>query len=98
MSNADRESVRRGVDVGATHLALVVSDLERSMAFYARYAGMQVVHRRHDPGGRPARDDGQQSGAKGDGGARLGMRRLEEPGRPATRGCGGHDRQCGPCP
>jgi catechol 2,3-dioxygenase-like lactoylglutathione lyase family enzyme len=52
VSNADREPARRSVDVGATHLALVVSDLERSIAFYARYAGMQVVHRRHDPGGR----------------------------------------------
>lgn len=41
----------RRVDIGATHLALVASDLERSIAFYERYAGMQVVHRRADPGG-----------------------------------------------
>jgi len=33
-------------DVGLTHVALVVSDLERAISFYARYAGMQVVHRR----------------------------------------------------
>jgi catechol 2,3-dioxygenase-like lactoylglutathione lyase family enzyme len=33
-------------DVGLTHVALPVTDLERSVAFYARYAGMQVVHRR----------------------------------------------------
>jgi catechol 2,3-dioxygenase-like lactoylglutathione lyase family enzyme len=33
-------------DVGLTHVALVVSDLDRSIPFYARYAGMQVVHRR----------------------------------------------------
>jgi catechol 2,3-dioxygenase-like lactoylglutathione lyase family enzyme len=38
-------------DVGATHLALVVSDLDASVAFYARYARMQVVHERKDPNG-----------------------------------------------
>jgi catechol 2,3-dioxygenase-like lactoylglutathione lyase family enzyme len=35
-------------DVGATHIALTVSDLDASIAFYARYAGMQVVHDRKD--------------------------------------------------
>jgi catechol 2,3-dioxygenase-like lactoylglutathione lyase family enzyme len=35
-------------DVGATHIALPVSDIDRSIAFYAAYADMQVVHRRHD--------------------------------------------------
>jgi catechol 2,3-dioxygenase-like lactoylglutathione lyase family enzyme len=34
------------VDVGLTHVALPVQDLDRSAAFYARYAQMQVVHRR----------------------------------------------------
>lgn len=38
-------------DVGATHLALVASNLERSIAFYERFAGMQIVHQRSDPGG-----------------------------------------------
>jgi catechol 2,3-dioxygenase-like lactoylglutathione lyase family enzyme len=33
-------------DVGLTHVALCVTDLERSIAFYARYAGLEVVHRR----------------------------------------------------
>ena len=33
-------------DVGLTHVALVVSDLDASIPFYERYAGMQVVHRR----------------------------------------------------
>lgn len=33
-------------DVGLTHIALPVSDMDRSVAFYERYAGMQVVHRR----------------------------------------------------
>jgi catechol 2,3-dioxygenase-like lactoylglutathione lyase family enzyme len=33
-------------DLGLTHVAFAVRDLERSIAFYARYAGMQVVHRR----------------------------------------------------
>ena len=34
------------MDVGLTHVALPVSDLEASAAFYARYARMQVVHQR----------------------------------------------------
>uniref|UniRef100_A0A832H745 VOC family protein n=1 Tax=Oscillatoriales cyanobacterium SpSt-402 TaxID=2282168 RepID=A0A832H745_9CYAN len=36
------------VDIGLTHIALPVSELERSIEFYAAYAGMQVVHRRID--------------------------------------------------
>ncbi len=36
-------------DVGFTHVALTVSDMEKSIAFYAKYAGMTVVHRRTDP-------------------------------------------------
>jgi len=35
-------------DHGVTHVALPVSDLERSIAFYAAYADMRVVHRRAD--------------------------------------------------
>ncbi len=33
-------------DLGLTHIALNSSDLEASAAFWARYARMQVVHRR----------------------------------------------------
>jgi catechol 2,3-dioxygenase-like lactoylglutathione lyase family enzyme len=33
-------------DVGLTHVALPVHDLDASIDFYARYAQMQVVHRR----------------------------------------------------
>ena len=33
-------------DIGLTHVALPVRSLEASIAFYAGYAGMQVVHRR----------------------------------------------------
>ncbi|MCA9727173.1 MAG: VOC family protein [Candidatus Eisenbacteria bacterium] len=34
------------VDVGLTHVALPVTDAARSLEFYAKYAHMQVVHRR----------------------------------------------------
>jgi lactoylglutathione lyase len=34
-------------DVGLTHVALAVHSLDESVAFYAAYAGMRVVHRRH---------------------------------------------------
>ncbi|AGY59844.1 VOC family protein [Gloeobacter kilaueensis] len=36
-------------DKGLTHVALAVSNLDASIAFYGRYAQMQVVHRRKDP-------------------------------------------------
>ncbi|MEM8809613.1 MAG: VOC family protein [Cyanobacteria bacterium P01_G01_bin.38] len=36
------------IDVGLTHIALPVSDIEHSIQFYAVYANMQVVHRRID--------------------------------------------------
>jgi catechol 2,3-dioxygenase-like lactoylglutathione lyase family enzyme len=35
-------------DVGLTHVALPVSNMDASLAFYARFAHMQVVHRRTD--------------------------------------------------
>ena len=35
-------------DLGLTHVALPVTDVEASIAFYAKYARMQVVHRRKD--------------------------------------------------
>ncbi len=38
-------------DVGLTHVALPATDLDRSVAFYAKYARMEAVHRRHDDGG-----------------------------------------------
>jgi catechol 2,3-dioxygenase-like lactoylglutathione lyase family enzyme len=38
------------VDVGATHLALVASDLEASIRFYGRYAKMKLVHQRTESG------------------------------------------------
>lgn len=37
-------------DLGLTHVAFAVADLERSVGFYQRYAAMQVVHRRSDGG------------------------------------------------
>ena len=36
-------------DLGLTHVALPASDLAASVAFYAKYAAMRVVHRRVDP-------------------------------------------------
>ncbi len=35
-------------DVGLTHVALAVSDVDASIAFYEKYAQMKVVHRRSD--------------------------------------------------
>lgn len=51
MGDASRQAIRGRIDVGATHLALVASDLARSIPFYERYAGMKIVHQREDPGG-----------------------------------------------
>ena len=36
-------------DVGLTHVALPVLALPRSLAFYTKYAGLDVVHERRDP-------------------------------------------------
>ncbi len=36
------------VDLGLSHVALPVADLDASIAFYETYAGMTVVHRRTD--------------------------------------------------
>ncbi|NJK55723.1 MAG: VOC family protein [Pleurocapsa sp. SU_5_0] len=36
------------IDIGLTHIALPVLNVERSIEFYSTYAGMQVVHRRID--------------------------------------------------
>lgn len=42
------------IDVGLTHVALLVGDLEASTAFYRTYAGMEIVHERRDGGTRVA--------------------------------------------
>jgi catechol 2,3-dioxygenase-like lactoylglutathione lyase family enzyme len=39
-------------DLGLTHVALTARDLDASIAFYAKYAGMAVVHRRAREGVR----------------------------------------------
>jgi catechol 2,3-dioxygenase-like lactoylglutathione lyase family enzyme len=36
------------IDVGLTHIALPVSDIDKSIQFYSTYAQMQVIHRRID--------------------------------------------------
>lgn len=41
-------------DVGFTHVALLCGDVEASIAFYAKYAAMEVVHRRRDRGSHVA--------------------------------------------
>lgn len=38
------------IDVGLTHVALPVANVERSIEFYQTYANMQVVHRRAETG------------------------------------------------
>lgn len=39
-------------DLGLTHVALTVRDVDASVAFYGRYAGMRVVHSRGDAASR----------------------------------------------
>lgn len=34
------------IDIGLTHIALVVTDMDATLAFYSRYAKMEVVHER----------------------------------------------------
>jgi catechol 2,3-dioxygenase-like lactoylglutathione lyase family enzyme len=36
------------IDLGLSHIALPVLDVDRSIDFYAKYARMQIVHRRLD--------------------------------------------------
>jgi catechol 2,3-dioxygenase-like lactoylglutathione lyase family enzyme len=36
------------VDIGLTHVALLVTDPDASISFYEKYAAMRVVHRRID--------------------------------------------------
>ena len=36
------------IDVGLTHVALPVTDIDRSVKFYAAYAGTQMIHHRID--------------------------------------------------
>jgi catechol 2,3-dioxygenase-like lactoylglutathione lyase family enzyme len=36
------------VDIGLTHIALPVTDVDRSIKFYSTYAAMEVIHRRID--------------------------------------------------
>jgi catechol 2,3-dioxygenase-like lactoylglutathione lyase family enzyme len=36
------------MDIGLTHIALPVTNVDASVSFYARYAAMRVVHRRVD--------------------------------------------------
>jgi len=40
-------------DLGWTHIALAVRDVDASADFYARYAGLRLVHRRDEPDGDP---------------------------------------------
>ncbi|MEB3180140.1 MAG: VOC family protein [Nostocaceae cyanobacterium] len=36
------------IDIGLTHIALPVSNIEQSIEFYSKYAEMQVIHQRID--------------------------------------------------
>jgi catechol 2,3-dioxygenase-like lactoylglutathione lyase family enzyme len=40
------------IDVGLTHVALAVADMDEALAFYEKYADMQIVHERRDPDAR----------------------------------------------
>ena len=36
------------IDIGLSHIALTVSNVENSVQFYAKYASMEVIHKRTD--------------------------------------------------
>jgi catechol 2,3-dioxygenase-like lactoylglutathione lyase family enzyme len=36
------------IDIGLTHIALPAANVDRSIEFYSKYAGMKVLHRRTD--------------------------------------------------
>lgn len=42
------------IDLGLSHVALVVQDLDASIVFYRQFAEMHVVHQRHDEHSRVA--------------------------------------------
>jgi catechol 2,3-dioxygenase-like lactoylglutathione lyase family enzyme len=42
------DSHTANIDIGLTHIALPVADIDRSVSFYAKYARMQIVHQRID--------------------------------------------------
>jgi catechol 2,3-dioxygenase-like lactoylglutathione lyase family enzyme len=44
------EHISDPADVGLTHIALPVRDVNATAAFYGRFAGLRVVHRRVDVG------------------------------------------------
>ena len=46
--------LRTRPDVGLSHVALTASNLDVSLDFYSRYAGMQAIHRRGQPGSEVA--------------------------------------------
>lgn len=53
-SSAASGTFARVIDRGLTHVALPVLEMDRSLAFYAKYAELQVVHERCDDGVRVA--------------------------------------------
>ncbi|MCK8537842.1 VOC family protein [Yersinia ruckeri] len=52
--NATVTDITRPLDLGLSHIALVVHNIDASLAFYQRYAGMILVHRR--AGGKPGEE------------------------------------------
>jgi catechol 2,3-dioxygenase-like lactoylglutathione lyase family enzyme len=67
------EAPRGHKDVGLTHVALQARDPERSVRFYARYARMQVVHRRRDASGREVLIQAERVEGRLEGFAHLGV-------------------------
>ncbi len=42
------DDLTTNIDIGLSHIALPVADVDRSASFYAKYANMQIVHQRID--------------------------------------------------
>lgn len=51
MSDSSRRQDAGAHDIGFTHIALTCRDAARTIGFYQRFAGLHLIHDRHEPDG-----------------------------------------------